>query len=1056
MRGIRRIWLAGVLACCAVVVAAPAAQGAFEVERFVAANCSEKHEKCGEEAIELPGPPPKLVYSFPKEPSPAEAEEAGYTQAGGHVPFGITHFDVVTKNEHKLADPRLSEPPEGVVTHIRTDVPPGLSTNPTAVPQCKATEFGAAEAVPGTGFFPAPTCAQDTVIGENKVVVHVEGEGNLPLEGAVYNLEQTQGLSSEFGVAVGLPKPITGGLLSKGFKEAEEKGAVPGVGGFPSLAEQGFLEGQQYFGHTLIEGHVEWGKQPAGTGAGDYHDYFEINVSPALPLVSSRLEFFGRAGEGDFITNATRCPGNSTTTLRLTDTEGKTVTRTYTPPVSLTGCDLVPFDPLFSVTPETKQSDTPDGVTTELSVPHDPAASALDSAQLRDATVVLPEGMTLNPSAAQGLQACTPAQARIHSPMAGTACPAKSSVGTVSLEVPDLPPGSLKGNVYLGGPESGPITGPPYTIYLDAESARYGVSVRLEGKVEPNLTTGRLTTTFLENPEQPFSNLILHFTPGALSPIANPLICGTALAETSLLPYTGLSAVTPSSGFNVDSNNAGGACASPLPFALSQSTEDHPTTGGANASFTLNLVRSDGNQYLEKVSTTLPPGLVGKIPAVPLCGEPQAALGTCSTTSQIGTATATVGSGPTPVAFSGPVYLTGPTDGAPYGMTVAIKPAIGPFSLGSGACDCVVTRATIEVDPITARVTVASTLPTIVGGVTLRMRSLSVAVNRQGFLINPTNCGALATESRLISTFGASQLVSSPFQASDCSALSFKPKFGASVNAFTSRVNGASFGVSIGYPTGAQANIKSVVVRLPKQLPSRLETLKKACPEAIFNGPDPYNCPLGSYVGGATVTTPVLPKPLTGRVFFVSHGGAAFPDIDMVLGGNGVVITLIGNTNISKGITTTTFASLPDAPVSSFHMNLPYSKYSALDGHGNLCAQPLIMPTTLTGQNGVVVKQSTRIKVNGCLKIVAHRVRGHELTLTVKTAVAGALRVGGGKLESVSRRLRKARKVTVTVPLSPAGLKALKAHKPLNLSVAVRLTVSKSTIYNASTKARFR
>jgi len=92
------------------------------------------------------------------------------------------------------------------------------------------------------------------------------------------------------------------------------------------------------------------------------------------------------------------------------------------------------------------------------------------------------------------------------------------------------------------------------------------------------------------------------------------------------------------------------------------------------------------------------------------------------------------------------------------------------------------------------------------------------------------------------------------------------------------------------------------------------------------------------------------------------------PDLDLLLEGNGVKVILVGNTNIKNGITTSTFASIPDVPVSSFALDLPTGPHSALAAYGNFCARPLIMPTTITAQNGAVVKQTTKIAVTGCGK----------------------------------------------------------------------------------------
>jgi len=359
----------------------------------------------------------------------------------------------------------------------------------------------------------------------------------------------------------------------------------------------------------------------------------------------------------------------------------------------------------------------------------------------------------------------------------------------------------------------------------------------------------------------------------------------------------------------------------------------------------------------------------------------------------------------------------------------------------------VIVRTGIEVDPITARVTVAGDVPTIFKGIPLRMKTLSVAINRQGFLINPTNCGALTVNTTLTSTFGATQALSTPFQATNCSALAFKPKFSASSNGKTSRANGAALNTKIGYPSGVQANIKSVLVTLPKQLPSRLSTLKNACREAVFNA-NPFSCPSNSRVGGATVRTPVLPEKLTGPAFFVSHGGAAFPDLDFVLHGNGITVIMVGNTNISKGITTTKFASVPDVPVSSFEANLPVGPNSAVTANGSLCKQSLIMPTTITAQNGKVIKQNTKISVSGCpVTVVSSHARGNKAIVTVRAPAAGRVSGGGSNLKTVYRRPGKAQNVTLEVPLTTT-------HRPLAVRVRVGFIPKKGASSVAHTPPR--
>jgi hypothetical protein len=233
-------------------------------------------------------------------------------------------------------------------------------------------------------------------------------------------------------------------------------------------------------------------------------------------------------------------------------------------------------------------------------------------------------------------------------------------------------------------------------------------------------------------------------------------------------------------------------------------------------------------------------------------------------------------------------------------------------------------------------------------------------------MFNPTNCAPLSVDGTITSTQGATAAVSSHFQAANCATLPFKPKFTVLTQAKTSKANGAYLHVKVTSGAG-QANIGKVKVDLPKQLPSRLTTLQKACPDAAFNA-NPASCPAASVIGSATAITPVLNSPLTGPAYLVSHAGAAFPDLVVVLQGEGITLDLVGNTDIKKGITISTFNTVPDAPISTFDLVLPQGPHSALAGYGNLCKTHLNMPTALTGQNGAQVKQTTRIAVSGCPK----------------------------------------------------------------------------------------
>ncbi|HEY7831301.1 MAG TPA: hypothetical protein VIC06_12135 [Solirubrobacteraceae bacterium] len=923
-----------------------------------------------------------------------------FTQAAGHPPVGLTAF------EFNHSNGAFGKEPEGAVKNIRVDLPPGLAGNPQALPQCPVAAFQKDE------------CAADTQVGTNELTVF-DGVNDLTVSGTVYNLEQPPGLALDFGIHVAVEP-----LVSV---------------------------------HIYLEGHVSWNS--------DYHEYFQIDNVPKegellgqkvpLSVLKSKLIFNGRAGQGNFLTLPSACSSTTTTYLEVQSWEGQ-VSRTQThTPVGVEGCGAVPFKPTAEVQPETAQSDEPDGIRTEVKVPQHVGAGEINTADIQDAHVTLPEGLTLNPAAARGLQACTAAQIAIGS-ASPVSCPAASQVGTVLLET-DLPAGSLAGNVYLGSPSGGPITEPPYTIYLDAESV-YGVSVRLKGSIAPNPSTGRLEVTFAENPQLPFSDLVLKLKGGAQAPLANPLVCGNAPVDALFTPYTGTAPAASSTPFIT------AGCPSSLPFSLTQSTADSSPNAGAYTSYTLNLARNDGQQYLSHLETVLPPGLLGAIPSVTLCGEPQASEGTCASASQIGTATVNAGAGPEPYAFSGPVFLTGPYNGAPYGLSIAVPASAGPFDLGSGACNCVVTRAALTVDPYTGRVTATSTLPTIIKGVPLRLRGLNVAINRPNFIFNPTNCGGLATDSMLNSTFDATQNVSSSFQVTNCGALAFKPSFTASTGAHSSKANGASLRVNLAQ-SAHQANIHAVAVQLPVQLSARLTTLRQACLEATFAA-NPVSCPGGSKVGNATVVTPVLPGKLTGTAYLVSHGGAAFPDLDLVLEDGGVRLILVGNTNITKSVTTSTFAAIPDAPVSSFALDLPMGPNSALTANGSLCKQALLMPTTITAQNGTQIKQSTRIAVSGCattrarprVRILSHRIVGHTLILKVHAPAAGRVKASGKDLRTVTHRFRKAATATLKLKLSPSGLRALHKHHRLKTVVRVRFVPSHrgASIASASAAVTFR
>ncbi len=967
----RRTRLLARIAGAALAFSLPtAAADAFSISKWEAGTCTES--SCAD----------------------AGPDAAFYTQAAGHPDFGITDFAFDSK---EVGVVKKWKQPEGHVKDVRVDLPEGLVVNPEATSQlCTEEQLNADK-----GECPAGSqVGEDEATGTAEIALGIKE--TVTEHFPVYNMVRRPGEASRFGVEIASP---TLALLN--------------------------LQG-----HVYLEGAISWQgeaetSETSGVPSGDYHEFFKIQDIPQQPeIVESRLIFWGVpqththvGAPTAFITLPSTCASKPITRLHVDSYEdpGHFLAGTNETPVTATGCDQLAFHPSLSLSPQSSQSDEPDGVSAELHVPQfTNQPSRPNSPDVQSANVALPEGMTLNPAVAHGLEACSQQQ------FAAAGCPGASQLGTVSVDAPGIPDGALAGNVYAGAPEpgQGPESGGEYRIFLAAQAPQYGVGLRLEGRVKADSQTGRLTASFPTAPQVPVEDLKLDFDGGPRAALANPLTCGAIAPSAAIAPYGGAPTVSAAtSGFVVDADGAGGACGAPLPFSLAQGiVPQSPAQAGAYNPFTFSLARGDGQQYPSRITTTLPSGLLGAIPSVTLCPEPAASAGTCTSTSQIGTVSVAVGAGSEPYAFSGRAYLTGPYDGAPYGLSIVVPALAGPYDLGE-----VITRAGINVGLYSGRVSVTATLPTVVGGVPLRLRSLNVAVDRHDFTFNPTDCAPLATESTLISTLGVGQNLSSPFQVAGCNALAFKPSLGVVVGGRTSKARGASIEVKI--TQGAhQANLREVQLQLPMQLPSRLSTLQKACPVASFEvGLPPGSCASAARVGGVTVTTPVLPGTLSGPAYLISHGGGAFPDLDLVLRGDGVEVVLVGHTHISRsGITTSTFETLPDVPVSSVTVSLPVGTNSALTADGRLCGKRLQAPTTLIAQNGARVAHNTKITLSGCaIALVSHRLRGAHMLLSVWAPEAGRLSVTGRGIARIRSRVRKAGTLKLSVPLGASTLAAL-------------------------------
>jgi hypothetical protein len=704
------------------------------------------------------------------------------------------------------------------------------------------------------------------------------------------------------------------------------------------------------------------------------------------------------------------------------------------------GCDRLLMEPSLTaeVTSDAAYSATGFDLDTNIPQTYDNAQGLATSALNRE-VVTLPEGMTVNPSSGAGLSACTEEQyaeelapeKTAQEKAEGKGCPNSSKLATVRIKTPSIEE-EVTGSAYLAEPAPRGEAGKnPFntllSLYIVARAAGRGVLVKAPGIVQADETTGRLTTTFgatpafagLEAtqglPPLPASDISFQFNQGANAPLVTPPTCGDDTVTAELTPWSNpegnpLDPTIPP--FAIFANCPSGNVP---PFNPAVTAYPLHANAGAYSPLYIKITRNDGEQEITGFSTQFPAGLTGNLSGVAECGEGEVqrargqtgveaeASPACPANSEIGYSIAEAGVGSVLAQTPGKIYLGGPYDGAPFSVVSVTAAHVGPFDLGT-----VVVHFPLDINPETADVTIpaspADVIPHIIKGIVVHLRNIRVYVNRNNFMLNPTSCPAQTLSATVLGNGPSnnSVTVSDPFQTADCSSLKFEPKFQVSTSGKTSKAEGASLNVKLTYPANAlgnDSNIKQVKVELPVQLPSRLTTLQKACTQAQFKA-NPANCPAASLIGMAKAITPILPVPLEGPVYFVSNGGEAFPNLIMVLQGDGVTIDLVGDTFISKsGITSSTFKAVPDQPVSSFELELPEGKFSALAANGNLCvptktvtvkkkvtvrvkgkkktvtrkvkqtqATSLQMPTEFVGQNGAVVKQTTAVSVTNCLK----------------------------------------------------------------------------------------
>jgi hypothetical protein len=985
--------LAGIAGVLALLVAALAPGRAWASEakplgitEFAMEATERTVEKGTEEALEFSNEP----YKTP------------FTQAGGH-PWALTTRAAFTTDDVLVPNTGIATSPTRDVKDIVAGLPPGLLGNPMAVPRCPLQ-------VTGT----SAQCPADTQIG----VWVSHQQGGHELLAPIVNVAPEVGQSAEFALenTVKFDTPLLTAHLVR---------TATGDYGFTVVSNNIPVINIEDFELTF------WGV-PADPSHNPMRGRFCRRVTIGDKLTCEGGGQPSGLAQVPFLMMPTDCvAGPETATLRVDSWEepgsvregryaGYAEKSAALPGV--TGCNLLRFEPSIETQPDNLLADEPVGMGVELNVPQPEAPGSFATPHVRDAVVTLPEGVSVSPGIVDGIQACdesghtginfegpeseeTALNGELQ--LAPGHCPNASAVGTAEAITPLLGE-PVKGHVYLARPLCGgadqsactnkdALDGHLYQLYLElggeGELANTGINIKAHGFVEANPATGQLTTKFLNNPQAPFSHLRIKLKGGPRASLDNPATCGPAVTTADFTPWS-TEGITPApeSLFMPGTPNATVAsppfvvegCSSPPAFKPGLVAGTVTPLAGQFSAFTLNLSRQDREQYIKGVQVHTPPGLLGMLANVPLCEEQRADAGNCPEASKIGATKVASGAGSHPFEIGGTVYLTGPYRGAPFGLSIVTNAVAGPFNLG-----LVIVRARIAVDRETSELTITTdetgpyAVPQIIFGVPLRLQRITVNIDRPNFMFNPTNCSAQQITAVLSGSQDATATVASPFAVGGCKSLAFKPSFKVSTSAKTSRARGASLDVKLSYPKGAMgndANIAKVKVSLPKQLPSRLNTLQKACPAATFQA-DPATCPSASIVGVVRATTPLLPVGLSGPVYFVSHGGEAFPSLIVVLQGDNVRVDLTGSTFINKaGITSSTFRSVPDVPVDKFELYLPEGKYSALAANGNLCKlqSKLKMPTEFIAQNGAILKQSTKIAVTGCARSTkAARARAH-------------------------------------------------------------------------------
>ncbi len=871
------------------------------------------------------------ITSFRAQVQRADGSEE--TRAGAHPYVAMTEFNL----NQDTSDPSGIYP-DGMLRNVAVDLPAGFVGDPDAIPACPRVDALGLNCSPAT---------QVGLITLRYLIVGTEFTETV----GVYNMVRARGEVANFGFTVlAVPINIKIGLRSDGDY---------GVRATISNISQAI----PVTGTKLML----WGV-PADPShdpqRGGRFDCFAEADDPSCAGPGAAGGFSAGVEPKAFLTNPTLCGPPVDTRLAVSSWERPDVvdTAVSTSSTGPTDCNRLVFEPRIDARPDSTQVDAATGLAVRIHVPFNPNPNGLATPTLRRAVVTLPQGVTISPAGADGLVGCTDAQAA-RGTLNPITCPSSSKIGDAEIVSPVLSE-PLIGAIYIGEP----LPNQMFRIFLTADNTNYGISIRLEGKLYPDPVTGQVKAVFEDNPALPFSDLTLRFKGGPRAPLSTPVTCGPKTTVAEFTPWADPNAapVVTTSTFTASFDGNGAPC--PLPgFAPAFDAGTINAAAGQDTSFTMSFGRADRQQFLKDVSLAMPEGLTGRIASTPLCGEAQAAAGSCGEESRIGTATVGSGAGASPLYLGGKVYLTGPYKGGPFGLSIVVPAKAGPFDLG-----LVVVRAAIFVDRNTTALRIVSDpMPSILDGVDLRIRNVNVTIDKPGFMINPTNCKPKAVNGSIGSLAGAIANVSKRFQVAGCAGLPFKPTMTLKVGAKGKLTAGkrTPLEVTLTMPR-ANTNNRSVQVTLPLALNARLDVVNKrrACTLEQFSAD---RCPM--VVGTASAVTPLLRDPLKGNAYFVYTPARRLPDLVVRLKGQ-VDVDLIGKVTITKALRLqTTFDTVPDVPITRFRLSLASGGTNGPVGATrSLCSasvrKGLKAELAFVAQSGRKLTKSQQIAVSGCGK----------------------------------------------------------------------------------------